>query len=415
MSHLRRLNAHLKRTTSYNYRTLRSQPWNELSGAMGDLGTFLPLTLALSLTHSISLPATLLFSGLANILTGAVFALPLPVQPMKALAAWALASHATQGQMAAAGIMAGAIVLALSATGAVRLADRAVPRSVVAGVQVAAGIALLQASARQFAPLSWIHPYWADNYLSTILAFVGLLACAALATKGVHVPYALGLVVLGLTIAGARHGVYLSPGVDLYPRVPREGDFRAAWPAVLAQVPLTVVNSLIAAAALGRSLLPEHPANEASAERLGWSVGVMNLVGCWFGVMPVCHGAGGLAGQVRFGARSGGSVVVLGLVKVLLGVLGGSGIRYWFAGLPGGWLGVLVAAAGVEIMSVGIKRVEGPEVGVMLATVAGRVGFGNDGVGVLVGLAWFWGMRVPEWWERRQKRATSEEEESLLG
>ena len=67
----------------YNLRTLRRSPLSELSGALGDLGTFLPLTLALALHNAIDLPATLVTSGLFNLVTGAVFGIPLPVQPMK--------------------------------------------------------------------------------------------------------------------------------------------------------------------------------------------------------------------------------------------------------------------------------------------------------------------------------------------
>lgn len=70
-------------TLCHNLRTLRRSPLSELSGALGDLGTFLPLTLALALQNAIDLPATLVTSGLFNLVTGAVFGIPLPVQPMK--------------------------------------------------------------------------------------------------------------------------------------------------------------------------------------------------------------------------------------------------------------------------------------------------------------------------------------------
>lgn len=55
------------------------------------------------------------------------------------------------------------------------------------------------------------------------------------------------------------------------------------------------------------------------------SVGVLNLIACTFGGMPMCHGAGGLAAQYRFGARHGASMVFLGSVKVILALaLGGA-------------------------------------------------------------------------------------------
>ena len=74
---------HLSHITRYNLQVLRSSPASEISGALGDLGTLLPLTIALAIQGSIDLPTTLVFSGVFNVVTGAVFGIPLPVQPMK--------------------------------------------------------------------------------------------------------------------------------------------------------------------------------------------------------------------------------------------------------------------------------------------------------------------------------------------
>jgi hypothetical protein len=76
LSHIRQLNAN-------NVASLRASPWAEISGSLGDLGTLLPLMIALAVNNSIVLSTTLVFSGLWNIVTGVVFGIPLPVQPMK--------------------------------------------------------------------------------------------------------------------------------------------------------------------------------------------------------------------------------------------------------------------------------------------------------------------------------------------
>ena len=70
---------HFRSVTAYNIRTMKRQPLAELSGALGDLGTLLPLMIAMTLTRSIDLGNTLVFSGLANIFTGIIFGIPLPV------------------------------------------------------------------------------------------------------------------------------------------------------------------------------------------------------------------------------------------------------------------------------------------------------------------------------------------------
>lgn len=95
----------LRRAHRQNAETFRTDPVAELSGSLGDLGTLLPILTALVITRSISLPATLLFTGAANIVTGVAFGIPLPVQPMKAIAAVAIARKFTLEENAAAGIV----------------------------------------------------------------------------------------------------------------------------------------------------------------------------------------------------------------------------------------------------------------------------------------------------------------------
>jgi MFS superfamily sulfate permease-like transporter len=86
---------------------------------------------------------------------------------------------------------------------------------------------------------------------------------------------------------------------------------------------------------------------------MGISVALMNLVGGWFGAMPVCHGSGGLAAQHRFGARSGASIIILGTFKIILGLFFGEtlvGLLFWY---PKSLLGIMVIAAGLELAKVG--------------------------------------------------------------
>lgn len=112
------------------------------------------------------------------------------------------------------------------------------------------------------------------------------------------------------------------------------------------QIPLSILNSVIAVCKLSGDLFPDR---EASARTVSISVGVMNFVGCWFGAMPVCHGAGGLAGQYRFGGRSGASVVFLGIGKLVLALLFGNSFVSVLNQFPIGILGVLLLFAGIEL------------------------------------------------------------------
>jgi hypothetical protein len=115
-------------------------------------------------------------------------------------------------------------------------------------------------------------------------------------------------VAAGVAISVASSPSLLS-GLSLGPQVPslvvptleqlRAGVTKAG----IAQLPLTALNSIIAVSALASELYPGRDASRWSPASVSISVGLMNLVGGWFGAMPCCHGSGGLAAQHKFGAR----------------------------------------------------------------------------------------------------------------
>ncbi|KAH8730681.1 hypothetical protein GQ44DRAFT_736379 [Phaeosphaeriaceae sp. PMI808] len=429
----------LRRIYRYNVDTLKSQPLAEFSGSFGDLGTLLPLMTALVLTNSISLSSTLLFTGAANIITGAVFGIPLPVQPMKAIAAVAIARKFTMEENAAAGLVVAGLVAVFSATRLIEWANRVTPIPVVKGIQVGAGLSLcLSSGTKMLAPLTWTGPWWGDNLLWLIAAVVLLL----LTFVYPRMPYAIIVFGVGilLSIQAPKGSLKPPPYSSIHIVHPSAEDFwKATTTASLGQLPLTLLNSVIAATALASDLFPSPPYPAApTVTELGTSVAVINLVGCWFGAMPACHGSGGLAGQYRFGARSGSSIIFLGLIKFMLGI-----IAFWksepivrvLSGIPKSLLGILVIAAGVELAKVGesvntdardlrvldrdqswdgkrVKELDEKEKRerwmVMLVTVAALLTFKNDGVGFITGMAWHWGFKwarnVEDWRDSRAGR-----------
>ena len=414
---------------THNVNTFRSAPLAEISGSLGDLGTLLPLLIALTLTKSISLSTTLVFTGLANVFTGLFFSIPLPVQPMKAVAAVAIANEFSQAQTVSAGLFVATIIGILSLTGLLGWIARVVPIPVIKGIQVGAGLSLvLAAGSSLFSKLSWAGPRALDNHIWTIVAFALLLMTNTTAAheKPSMIPYALGIFIVGLAFARAD----LHPKHDLISFGiwhPQPVSF--TWPelrtgaltAGLGQLPLTALNSIIAVTHLAAELLPTVPTpSEAS---IGLSVAVMNVVSCPFGAMPTCHGSGGLAAQYKFGARSGASVIILGLFKLIAGLVISD---QWLVNLlerfPKAFLGILLAAAGIELASVGATLNSGArdlweraEDGkqrrepaeqerkerwtVMMTTVVAILAFKNDGIGFLAGLACHASLRAPVWYQ----------------
>ncbi|KAJ4359839.1 uncharacterized protein N0V89_000395 [Didymosphaeria variabile] len=429
----------LRKVHRHNVETFTSAPLSELSGSLGDLGTLLPLMTALVITRSISLPATLLFTGAANILTGVAFGIPLPVQPMKAIAAVAIARKFTLEENAAAGIVVASLVGVLSITGLINYVNKLTPTPVVKGIQVGAGLSLcISAGTKMLVPLSWTGPWWGDNLLWAIAAVILLL----LTFPYPRLPYTLIIFAVGiiLSILSPASNTSTPAIIDIPVLHPSGKDFwKATTTASLGQLPLTLLNSVIAAAALASDLLPSPPYPAApTVTELGISVAAINLVACWFGGMPTCHGSGGLAGQYRFGARSGASIVLLGALKFVLGIIAffqPGPIVSVLSGIPSSLLGVLILAAGLELAKVGEsvntdardlrvldvnnswdgKRLK--ELGeterkerfmVMLVTVATLLAFKNDAVGFVAGLVWHLGFkaagRVGEWQDRRDGR-----------
>ena len=120
----------------------------------------------------------------------------------------------------------------------------------------------------------------------------------------------------------------------------------------------------------------------------------MNLVAAWFGGMPMCHGAGGLAGQYRFGARTNGSILFLGSAKMLVAILFGASLMAFCQVFPASVLGVMLAFSGMELALVTRDQTERTDNLAMLLTAGACLGLNNIALGFGLGLALAWGFRL---------------------
>lgn len=363
--------------------------FSELSGAVGDLGTYIPIVLALTLVSNLDLSTTLIFTALYNIATGVLFGTPMPVQPMKSIAAVAVTElpHLTVTQIAAAGICTAAVLLLLGVTGLMSFLYRYLPLPVVRGVQLSQGLSFAFSAIKYIRynqdftkttatktndPRSWLG---LDGLILALCCLLFIIlttgdggvsrsrnaSSSSLSNKErkvqrrvkilTSIPSALMVFLVGLVLCFIRDPSVVSditfgPSKFHVLKITWEdfkiGFLRGAVP----QIPLSVLNSVIAVCKLSGDLFP---GTDLSATKVSISVGIMNSVGCWFGAMPVCHGAGGLAGQYRFGGRSGLSVVFLGVGKLILGLLFGNSFVRILSEFPIGILGVLLLFAGIEL------------------------------------------------------------------
>ncbi|KAI8852377.1 hypothetical protein BC829DRAFT_440795 [Chytridium lagenaria] len=295
---------------------------NEISGALGDIGTLLPIIVGLSKTGQISLTSTLIFGGFFNIVSGFIYQIPICVQPMKAISAVALASSMPLPQVVAAGFWVSAIVLLLSLTRTLSFANRILPLPLIRGIQLGT-----------------------KNPAALVLFLYGV-----------------GVALLRMTVFDKRGAVFKAGPTFIEPFAPSWFDFKEAFfKASLGQLPLTLLNSVIAVSKLADDLFPERGRPVASVTSVGVCVGLMNITSAWFGSIPYCHGVIWRSSrQYRFGARTHVSVVLLGLAKILIAVIFGSSLIQVFELFPSTVLGVMLVLAGVEIASM-IKDVGGTD------------------------------------------------------
>ncbi len=325
----------------------------ELSGGLGDLGTFLPLVLAMSIVCGLDFGVVLVWAGLASIATGVWSRQPIPVQPMKAIAAVAISERLAAGEIAAAGLVMGVAMLGLAATGTVDWAGRHVPRAIVRGIQLGVGVKLALRGAEWLAGTGDVPGGGLPLLGWDSLLVAGLVAVLLLmpALRGLPVLLLVFLAGFGLLHAGdpgAFAGVALAP-----PRFAWSLPEGAQWMtglghAALPQLPLTLLNSVIAVCALSADYFPGRG---IPPRRMATSIGLLNLLFVPVGGVPLCHGAGGLAAQYHFGARTGGSMILLGASKLSAGLLFGGALVGLLSAYPVSILAVLLVFAGVRLAS----------------------------------------------------------------
>jgi SulP family sulfate permease len=322
--------------------SLKRFAWNlnEVSGALGDLGTFLPHIIGAITVVGMDPTGIFVTFGLFYVLVGGFYGIPMAIQPMKAASAAVLIQPMDPGAVAGAGLVIGAFFLVIGATGVVGRIARILPPTMAAGLQLGLGLSLAALGIRLIEKEIWL----------------GLAICALMLAL-MHFPRM--PVALIAVAAGAAFGVAtgLSPPVphlDIGIHLPH-----LIWPtwrqiadgmeyAVLPQIPLTLTNAIIVTAAVSRQLFPGQT-QPASERNLAITTGLGNLLAAPFGGYLMCHGAGGIAGHVRFGARTGTAPVLIGLVFLGLGLfLGGSGYQL-LRTIPDAVLGGLLLFSGIDL------------------------------------------------------------------
>lgn len=343
---------------------------NELAGAFGDIGTDFPLIVAMILAADLHAPSVLIVFGLMQVLSGFVYRLPMPVQPLKAMAAIVITQQVAGTVLLGAGLAIGVIMLLLSLTGALDKLAKFVPKVVVRGLQLGLGISLCALAFQKYIPADDL-----PGYILALGAFV--LIIAFLDSK--RFPAAILVIVLGFIYAFAFKVEFSSIAQAVGFHLPRlhVPDTEALWKGLfllaIPQIPLSLGNSILATKQVSNDLFPER--TDMTIKRIGLTYSFMNLVVPFFSGIPVCHGSGGMVGHYAFGGRTGGSVVLYGLLYLSIGVFFGDRFGEIIQVFPLPILGVILMFEGAALMLL-IKDIVRDRKGFVIAMLVGVIAFG---------------------------------------
>lgn len=318
---------------------------NELSGAFGDIGTDFPLIVGMILTAKLDPTGVLVLFGAMQILTGLLYGMPVPAQPLKLMAVLVITQKASAGMLYGGGLAIGLVMLLLTVTGLIDRLARAVPKSVVRGIQFGLGMQLATLALSQYVPADAV-----PGYLLAAASFV--LTLALLGNR--RFPPAPFIILLGIAYAFAFK---LEPGMlrrSIGFTLPsfHAPSWQDVWVGFLVltipQLPLSLGNSVLATRQVAEDFFPEKP---ISVRKIGFTYSLMNLVNPFFGGVPTCHGSGGMVGHYTFGARTGGSVIIYGSLYLALGLLLSRGFGLAVNLFPLPVLGVILLFEGLGLMS----------------------------------------------------------------
>jgi SulP family sulfate permease len=340
----------------------------ELAGSLGDLGTLLPIAIGMILINGLKPTGLFLTVGIFYVLAGIYYGVTVPVQPMKVIGAYAIATAMGASQITAAGYLMGLVLLLIGATGAMTLIGRFIPRSVVRGVQLSTGMLLMVQGVKLMIGTSMlqkihqtVEPYLSIQSIGPLPIGIivgiagGCLTLVLLENK--KFPAGLIVVLAGLALGlvlGSRQSLNeLRVGINLPVFLPfgwpSRADFAfALFALVLPQLPMTLGNAVIAYSDLSNEYFQER-SSRVTYRATCISMAFANLLTSTFGGMPLCHGAGGLAAHYRFGARTAGSNIMIGVVFIALAVFLGSRSLAFINLLPLSVLGILLLFAGSQL------------------------------------------------------------------
>lgn len=346
----------------------------DLSGAFGDIGVLFPIAIALIAKNGFNPTALFLMAGLFYVASAYYFKITMPVQPLKAMSAIAIATGLSSEVMTAGGIAMGIILFVIAFTGLSVKLGRIFPTSVIRGIQLGLGMMLVKTSLNLMT----------DDILIAAIVGIILIACVFVIKS---IPPLIPVLILGIVLSlNGIKTVSVGP-VPLTPDMPELDNLWVGLTLlVLPQIALTFGNAIVATEATGRMLYSER-AKRLNLKSIPLSIGIANIISGVMGGAPMCHGCGGLTAHCKFGATSEKSGYIIGFTLIALAILFGHSALSIVSAFPKGILGVLLFYVGVQ-HSLFIKDILKDKTAILIAATTAGLGFllNNLTIGFLAGI-----------------------------
>jgi len=359
----------------------------EFAGAFGDLGTLIPFVVGYITINKMDPLGILVAFGIFKIFAGLYFKTPIPIQPMKAIGGMAI-SHPgliTPGMIWGSGIFTGIFWLLMGVTGAITWIEKITTKPVVRGIMLGLG-------------LNFIAEGMGMMREQPLLAIGGVVIIFLLLGSR-RFPAMLCLLAYGAITALIERPQLMQElsHLSLRFRLPELTFGKISLKELLAgcvmlgipQAPLTLGNAIIGTVAENNAHFPDR---KVTARKISLDHGFMNLISTCLGGIPLCHGAGGLAGHIRFGARTGGALVILGVMVLLTGLFLSDSVAFLFQVFPRSILGIILFFAGLELALV-IRDIRLRKENLYVLLLTAGIAMWNMGIAYLAGLLLYYGIK----------------------
>jgi len=350
----------------------------EWAGAFGDVGTLIPFVVAYITIVKIPPLGLLFMFGIMLMASGLYYRTPMPVQPMKAIGAAAIAGGISPAALYGSGLTTGLFWLLAGVTGILKPIAKLATKPVVRGIMLGLGLTFMVDGVNRMKT-------------APVLAGFALVVTYLLLTNP-KIPAMFVLLIIGIVSAVimnpdimpelAKIHISFTLPVFSLPMITWNDLVTGTLLFTIPQIPLTLGNAVIAIVAENNELYPDRKVTE---KKIAVSQGVMNLVSPLFGGIPMCHGAGGMAGHVRFGAKTGGALVILGTILILIALFFSDSVAIIFKIFPNSILGVILFFAGSELAIV-VKDIGDKKSDFYVMLIVAAFAMWNMGVAFLVGI-----------------------------